>query len=91
MNAVDVIIVNVEDSEGATGLGFSYVLGGNGGLAAQAAEYLLKTFVVGHAVVPPRALWKKIVRSFNRIQSTSPSATVFPAGLAGPAGRSSKP
>jgi L-alanine-DL-glutamate epimerase-like enolase superfamily enzyme len=63
---VDVIIVEVEDSEGMTGLGFSYVLGGNGGLAAQAADYLLRTFVVGHAVVPPRALWKKISKSFNR-------------------------
>jgi L-alanine-DL-glutamate epimerase-like enolase superfamily enzyme len=64
---VDVIIVEIEDSDGAVGLGFSYVLGGAGGeLSALAADQLLRTFIVGQAVTPPRALWKKIFESFNR-------------------------
>lgn len=66
VSRVDVIIVEIEDSEGVVGLGFSYVLGGDGGLSARAADNLLNVFVIGHAVVPPRALWKRIFKSFNR-------------------------
>lgn len=66
VSTVDVIIVEIEDSEGLVGLGFSYVLGGNGGTAAQTAQHLLGAFVTGHAVIPPRALWKKVIKSFNR-------------------------
>lgn len=66
VSRVDVIVVEIEDSEGFVGLGFSYVLGGDGGLAARAADELLNVFVTGHAAVPPRALWKRIFKSFNR-------------------------
>jgi len=66
VSTVDVIIVEIEDNEGLIGLGFSYVLGGNGGTSAHAAEHLLGAFVTGQAVIPPRALWKKIIKSFNR-------------------------
>ena len=66
VSTVDVIVVEVEDSEGLTGLGFSYVLGGNGELSARSADNLLEAFIVGHTVIPPRALWKKIIKSFNR-------------------------
>ncbi len=66
VNRVDVVVVEIEDSEGLVGLGFSYVLGGDGGLAARAADNMLRIFVVGQAIIPPRALWKRIIESFNR-------------------------
>lgn len=66
VNRVDVVLLDLEDSEGCGGLGFSYVLGGDGDLSARAAEQLLETFVVGQALVPPRVLWKRIIKSFNR-------------------------
>ncbi|MFN3350320.1 MAG: hypothetical protein ACK41X_15325, partial [Pseudorhodoplanes sp.] len=37
--AVDVIVVELTDSDGATGLGFSYVLGGNGSVVFKAAQH----------------------------------------------------
>ena len=64
--AVDVIIVELEDSDGATGLGFSYVLGGGGNLALRAAQAQVDTFIVNQKPLAPRALWTKVVRSFNR-------------------------
>lgn len=64
--AVDVIVVELTDSDGATGLGFSYVLGGGGDLALRAAEAQLARFVRGQTLAPPRAQWKKIAQSFNR-------------------------
>jgi L-alanine-DL-glutamate epimerase-like enolase superfamily enzyme len=64
--AVDVILVELEDSDGAKGLGFSYVLGGGGELALAAAERQLSRFIRGKAPAPPRATWQNIVRSFNR-------------------------
>jgi L-alanine-DL-glutamate epimerase-like enolase superfamily enzyme len=63
--AVDVIVVEMEDSDGATGLGLSYVLGG-GNLALRSAQAQIESFVLNQNVPPPRALWNKIVRSFNR-------------------------
>ena len=48
------------------GLGFSYVLGGNGGVAFNAAQELVARFVDGQALPPPAALWRKIAASFNR-------------------------
>jgi len=64
--AVDLIVVELADSDGASGLGFSYVLGGGGDLALRAAEAQLARFVRGQALAPPRAQWKKIAQSFNR-------------------------
>ncbi|MBY0380365.1 MAG: mandelate racemase/muconate lactonizing enzyme family protein [Xanthobacteraceae bacterium] len=66
VNRVDVVIVEIQDSEGFVGLGFSYVLGGDGGMSARVADHLLRTFVTGQPVIPPRALWKQIEKSFNR-------------------------
>lgn len=65
--AVDVILVELEDSDGARGLGFSYVLGGGGELPFKAAEKQLERFIRGKAPPPPRATWRNVVRSFNRI------------------------
>jgi L-alanine-DL-glutamate epimerase-like enolase superfamily enzyme len=64
--AVDLIVVELTDGDGATGLGFSYVLGGGGDLALRAAEAQLARFVRGQPLAPPRAQWKKIAQSFNR-------------------------
>ena len=63
---VDVIIVDVVDSDGATGMGFSYVLAADGAVSRQAAQLQLERFVIGQPVLPPQALWKSIVQSFNR-------------------------
>ncbi|MBR0874143.1 mandelate racemase/muconate lactonizing enzyme family protein [Bradyrhizobium tropiciagri] len=65
--AVDVIIVKLRDADGADGLGFSYVLGGNGKLALLAAEEQLARFVRDRSVAPPRATWRSIGSSFNRM------------------------
>ena len=64
--AVDVIVVEMTDSHGATGLGFSYVLGGNGGVAFKAAQEQVARFVDGQTLPPPPSLWRKINASFNR-------------------------
>jgi L-alanine-DL-glutamate epimerase-like enolase superfamily enzyme len=65
--AIDVIVVEIEDNDGASGLGFSYVLGGGGAIALRAAKLQLETFVQGFPLTPPRHLWKEISQSFNRL------------------------
>ena len=64
--AVDVIVVEITDADGAGGLGFSYVLGGNGGVVFKAAQEQVARFVDGQVLPPPPALWRKIAASFNR-------------------------
>lgn len=64
--AVDVIVVDLIDNDGARGLGFSYVLGGNGSVAFKAAQEQVARFVDGQRLPPPPALWRKIAASFNR-------------------------
>jgi L-alanine-DL-glutamate epimerase-like enolase superfamily enzyme len=63
---IDVIIVELEDSDGAKGLGFSYVLGGGGGTACAAAQDQLTRFILDRPQSPPRAKWLEVYRSFNR-------------------------
>ena len=67
ITAVDVIVVSLEDSEGETGLGFSYVLGGGGATVKATADDLLARFVAGEACVPPEALWRRLAGSLNRV------------------------
>lgn len=64
--AVDVIVVEITDAGGTTGLGFSYVLGGNGGVVFKAAQEQVARFVDGQKLPPPAALWRRINASFNR-------------------------
>jgi L-alanine-DL-glutamate epimerase-like enolase superfamily enzyme len=64
--AVDVIVVELVDQDGAQGLGFTYVLGGNGGVVFKAAQEQVARFVDGQTLPPPPALWRKIAASFNR-------------------------
>lgn len=66
VSAVDVIVVEISDADGARGLGFSYVIGGHGGVAFKAAQDQVMRFVDGQALPPPAALWRKINASFNR-------------------------
>jgi L-alanine-DL-glutamate epimerase-like enolase superfamily enzyme len=66
VSAVDVIVVELADADGARGLGFSYVIGGHGGVAFKAAQEQVARFVDGQEVPPPVALWRKINASFNR-------------------------
>ena len=66
VSAVDVIVVELDDAHGAHGLGFSYVIGGHGGVAFKAAQEQVARFVDGQALPPPPALWRKINASFNR-------------------------
>jgi L-alanine-DL-glutamate epimerase-like enolase superfamily enzyme len=63
---VDVIVVELENSDGVAGLGFSYVLGGGGALALRAVQDQIGAFVTGKELIAPRALWTRIVDSFNR-------------------------
>jgi L-alanine-DL-glutamate epimerase-like enolase superfamily enzyme len=66
VSAVDVIVVELTDGDGATGLGFSYVIGGQGGVAFKAAQEQVARFIDGQTLLPPAALWRKINASFNR-------------------------
>lgn len=67
MTALDVIVVEIEDSQGRTGLGFSYVLGGGGETVRATAEDLLSRFVAGADCIPPQALWRTLAGSLNRL------------------------
>lgn len=67
ITAVDVIVVDIEDSDGRTGTGFSYVLGGGGATVAAAARDMLERFVAGQEIVPPQALWRRLAGSLNRL------------------------
>jgi len=67
ITAVDVIVVDLEDSEGVTGTGFSYVLGGGGKTVTLATRDMLDRFVFGQEIVPPQALWRRFAGSLNRL------------------------
>jgi len=64
--SVDVIVVAIEDDQGETGLGFSYVLSGQADGATRAARRLLEAHVIGRAVGHPEALHRLIRSSFGR-------------------------
>jgi len=67
VSAVDVILVDVEDADGAAGLGFSYVIGGVGGeVVLAAARLFLSREVVGKPAIPPAALWRRLASGLNR-------------------------
>jgi L-alanine-DL-glutamate epimerase-like enolase superfamily enzyme len=67
VSAVDLIVVELVDSDGAQGLGFSYVIGGAGSeVVLAAARAQLQAHVAGTPIVPPPALWRRIEAGFNR-------------------------
>lgn len=63
---VDLIAADIRDSDGASGLGFSYVIGGGGGISAMIARNLAERFLSGEALNHPEAHWRQIHASFNR-------------------------
>ena len=67
ISSVDVIVVDLEDSDGNAGTGFSYVLGGGGRQVAATARDLLERFAGGRELVPPQALWRRLAGSLNRL------------------------
>jgi L-alanine-DL-glutamate epimerase-like enolase superfamily enzyme len=67
ISAVDVIVVEVEDSDGRVGVGFSYVLGAGGAVVRAHASDLLDRFIVGQPGIPPQALWRRLAGSLNRL------------------------
>jgi len=77
VSAVDVIVVELTDADGASGLGFSYVIGGHGRVALKAAQEQVARFVDGQTLPPPAALWRKINASFNR---TGPGPNLIALG-----------
>lgn len=66
LTAVDVVVVELEDSAGVTGSGFSYVLGAGGGPVRAMAADMLERLVEGEDVAPPPALWRRMAGSLNR-------------------------
>ena len=67
VSSVDVVLVELTDSDGVTGLGFTYVIGGMGGeVVLAAARSQLQRQLLDAAAVPPAALWRSIAASFNR-------------------------
>ncbi len=67
ITTVDVIVVDLEDSDGVTGTGFSYVLGGGGTTVLAACRDLLERFVTSQGCIPPPALWRRLAGSLNRL------------------------
>jgi L-alanine-DL-glutamate epimerase-like enolase superfamily enzyme len=74
----DTLFVTLVDSDGVTGVGFAYVLGGRDALPLGAAEQLLDRFVVSASGIHPIALWQRIAASFNRTGG-GPYATALAA------------
>lgn len=63
---VDVLLVELTDSDGARGLGFSYVLGGGAAAVLIAAQDQIEKYLTGKPLVPPPALWRRVAAGFNR-------------------------
>lgn len=68
VTAVDTLIVDVEDENGVTGMGFSYGLKGGGPVVRAAADDLLARFVTGRAAAAaPMASWRTMHGALNRL------------------------
>lgn len=67
ITVVDVVVVDMERSDGVTGTGFSYVLGGGGGTVHGMASDMLERFVVDEPAMAPQALWRQLAGSLNRL------------------------
>lgn len=64
--AVDVLVVELTDSDGASGLGFSYVLGGGAAAVLSAAQDQIARQIEGKPVAAPQAIWRRLASGFNR-------------------------
>jgi L-alanine-DL-glutamate epimerase-like enolase superfamily enzyme len=67
VTGVDILVATVRDNEGASGLGFSYVIGGGSGdLVEGICRRLAEKFLHGQPLRQPAEHWTEIRRSFNR-------------------------
>ncbi len=67
VSAMDVVVVELTDSDGASGLGFSYVIGGVGGeIILAAVRSQIERIVLNQEWVPPQILWRRVAATFNR-------------------------
>ncbi|MBL4758912.1 MAG: hypothetical protein JKY32_15165, partial [Rhizobiales bacterium] len=67
VNGVDIIVAELRDNDGVTGLGFSYVIGGDGSLIAKIAQNLADIFLLEQPLLDPASHWATIHKSFNRV------------------------
>jgi L-alanine-DL-glutamate epimerase-like enolase superfamily enzyme len=67
LTSVDMIVVTLRDSDGATGTGFSYVIGGGGEPVLGMARMQLERFVKDQEIAAPAALWRRLAASLNRL------------------------
>lgn len=65
--SVDVLAVDLIDTDGALGTGFSYCLSGGSVVVLAAARDLLETRVSGQLSEAPEKLWQNMDASLNRI------------------------
>jgi L-alanine-DL-glutamate epimerase-like enolase superfamily enzyme len=66
VSSVDVVVVDLVDSDGVAGLGFTYVIGGSGAIVLAAAREQIAQHVLGRPSLPPQALWRTIAAGFGR-------------------------
>jgi L-alanine-DL-glutamate epimerase-like enolase superfamily enzyme len=67
VSAVEIVLAELTDSDGASGLGFTYIIGGIGGtIVLEAARCQLQRHVLHQPVLPPPVLWRSITAGFNR-------------------------
>lgn len=66
VSEVDVLTIEVKDSDGVTGLGFSYVIAGNGAPLLPIAENIVARFIRDQPLASAPSTWNKISSSFNR-------------------------
>ncbi|MBI4265233.1 MAG: mandelate racemase/muconate lactonizing enzyme family protein [Acidobacteria bacterium] len=66
VSLVDVVVVDLVDSDGATGLGFTYAIGGGGEVVLAAARSQVQRHLVGRLLIPPQALWRQVASGFAR-------------------------
>ncbi len=64
--AVDVLLVELIDSDGVSGLGFSYVLGGGASAVLAAANDQVERHLAQKPLQAPQATWRAIASAFNR-------------------------
>ncbi|MBO6638813.1 MAG: hypothetical protein JJ920_07895 [Roseitalea sp.] len=66
VSQVDLILADIGTSDGARGVGFSYVIAGGGRFVAERAAALADRFLHGQPLAPAPAHWRDISKSFNR-------------------------
>lgn len=67
VTSVEVVAVDLESRDGATGTGFTYCLKGGGAVVLAAARDLLEQTIIGQRADAPPALWRRMVATLNRL------------------------